>query len=130
MSTQENIDQVQRAVTAFGTGDLAALDELLAPDAVWYAAGAGVLSGPKRGRDAVFAYLGGLMERSGGNFTMDAVDLAGSADRVFLLQHSHAEREGKVIDHDVVVVFRLADGAITEVREYFVDTAAVDAFWA
>jgi hypothetical protein len=46
------------------------------------------------------------------------------------LQHAHAEREGKVIDHDVVNVFHVSDGVVTEVGELLPDGAESDAFWA
>jgi hypothetical protein len=43
----ENAELVRRGYEAFNAGDLAALGELFAEDAVWYAAGSGVLSGKK-----------------------------------------------------------------------------------
>jgi hypothetical protein len=46
------------------------------------------------------------------------------------LQHTHAEREGKVIDRDAVNVFHVSDGVVTEVGDFFQDTGESDAFWA
>ena len=109
---------------------MATLNGLFAEDAVWHTAGTGVLSGPKKGRDAILGFFGELMERSNGTFSVTLVDLAGSGDRVFALQHSHGERQGKVIDHDVVNVFEIRNGVATEVTEFFEDTGEADAFWA
>ena len=130
MGAQENVELVRGGFAAFSTGDMATLTALFAENAVWHTAGTGVMSGTKQGRDAILAYFGELMERSGGTFAVTLVDLAGSGDRVYALQHSHGEREGRVIDRDAVNVFHLSEGVVTEVREFFEDTAESDAFWA
>jgi uncharacterized protein len=70
------------------------------------------------------------MARSNGTFTVSLLDLAGSDERVYALQHTHAERDGKVIDRDAVNVFHLSDGVVTEVGDFFQDTGESDAFWA
>jgi ketosteroid isomerase-like protein len=75
------------------------------------------------------AFSTGDMERSGGTFAVTLLDLAGSGDRVYALQHSHGEREGRVLDRDAVNIFQVTDDVATEVREFFEDTAESDAFW-
>jgi ketosteroid isomerase-like protein len=130
MGAQENVELVRGGYAAFSTGDMATLNGLFTEDAVWHPAGSGVMSGPKHGRDAILAYFGDLMGRSGGTFTVTLLDLVGSDKRVYALQHTHGEREGKVIDRDAVNIFHVSDGVVTEVGEFFQDTGESDAFWA
>jgi hypothetical protein len=130
MGAQENIELVRKGYAAFSTGDMATLTGLFAEDAVWHTAGSGVMSGPKQGRDAILGYFGELMARSGGNFSVTLLDLAGSDQGVYALQHTHAEREGRVIDRDAVNIFHVSDGVVSEVGEFFQDTVESDAFWA
>ncbi len=130
MSAGGNIELVRRTHAAIAAGDMATVAATFAEDVAWHAAGSGVTSGSKQGRDATMAYLGGLMTRAEGTLAIDVVDIGGSADYAYHLQHSHAERVGKVIDHDVMQVFRIGNGVVVEVWEFFPDTNMVDAFWA
>ena len=116
MGAEKNVELVRGGYAAFSTGDMATLNGLFAEVAVWHMAGSGVLSGPKQGRDAILAFFGELMERSNGTFTVSLLDLAGSDERVYALQHTHAEREGKVIDRDAVNVFHISDGVALSVK--------------
>jgi ketosteroid isomerase-like protein len=130
MGAQENMDLVRSGFAAFSTGDMATLKSLFAEDAIWHMPGSSVVSGPKKGRDAILSFFGELMERSGGTFAVTLKDLASSGDRVYALQHAHGERDGKTLDRDAVNVFHVSDGVVTEVEEFFHDTDDSDTFWA
>ena len=130
MSADKNVELVRAGYAAFSTGDMATLHGLFAEDAVWHAPGSRVMSGPKQGRDAILAFFGETFARSNGTFTVSLLDLAGSDERVYALHHTHAEREGRVIDHDAVNVFHISDGVVTEVGQFAPDTGESDAFWA
>jgi ketosteroid isomerase-like protein len=56
MGSEDNANMVRRGHAAFSTGDMAALSELFAGDAVWHVPGSGSLSGAKHGRDAILAF--------------------------------------------------------------------------
>jgi uncharacterized protein len=45
---------VRKGFEAFSSGDMATLDATMADDAVWHAAGSGVLSGDFVGKQAIF----------------------------------------------------------------------------
>ncbi len=130
MGAQENAELVRRGYEAFNAGDMDTLAELFADDAVWYAAGRGVLSGKKQGRDAVLAYFGELGSRSQGSFHATVQDIVGGEDHTIGIQQSHAESNGKILDAATVIAFVLRDGKVVEGREYFADTASTDEFWA
>lgn len=130
MGTQENVELIRRGYEAFDAGDMATLRELFAEDAVWYVAGNGVLSGAKQGREAILAYFGELATRSDGTFKVTLQELIGGDNHIVGLQHNHAETNGKTLDTDGALTFQVRDGKVTEGREFYVDTAQGDAFWA
>lgn len=130
MGATENAELVRRGYEAFNAGDLATLGELFAEDAVWYAAGSGVLSGTKQGRDAILAYFGELGARSQGSFQATIQDIIGGENHTVGLQQSHAESNGKTLDVSTAIAFVLRDGKVIEGREYFEETAKADEFWS
>jgi hypothetical protein len=70
------------------------------------------------------------MSLSGGSFKVTLDDVIGGEQHTAALQHSHGERNGKVLDQNGVNVFRIVGGRVIEVTGYF-DDAGVDAeFWA
>ena len=129
MGTAENVELVRRGYEAFNTGDMAALSELFAEDAVWHVAGSGVLSGTKQGRDAVLAYFGELGARTQGNFQANVEEIVGGENHTVAIQQTHGESNGKTLDMGTVITFVVRDGKITEGREFFEDTAKADDFW-
>ncbi|MDP9882564.1 ketosteroid isomerase-like protein [Sinomonas atrocyanea] len=130
MGASENAEVVRRGYEAFNAGDLAALSELFAEDAVWHAAGSGALSGTKQGRDAILAYFGELGARSQGSFQAAVKDIVGGESHTVGIQRSRAENNGKTMDLATAIVFVLRDGRVVEGREYFEDTATADDFWS
>jgi len=123
------VTKVRRAYEAFTTGDLAALMDMFAEDAVWHVAGQGGLSGIKRGRTEVFDYFGELVGRSSGTLELSLHDVVGGEDHTVGLHHNHAERDDRVLDQNVVLVVHISDGRFTEVWEFHEDQAGHDAFW-
>ncbi len=130
MGTAENVELVRRGYTAFNAGDMATLSDLFAEDAVWYAAGSGVLSGTKQGRDAIMSYFGELGARSQGSFQANLEDVVGGDKYTVGIQQTQAQGNGKTIDLATVITFVVRDGKIVEGREFFEDTAKADDFWA
>ena len=130
MGAAENAEVVRRGYEAFNAGDLTALGELFAEDAVWYAAGSGVLSGKKQGREAILAYFGELGARSQGSFQATVKDIIGGENHTVGIQQSHAESNGKTLDVATAIAFVLRDGKVLEGRDFFEDTARADEFWA
>ncbi|MHC6594244.1 nuclear transport factor 2 family protein [Arthrobacter sp. C152] len=129
MGAQEDAELVRRGYEAFNAGDVGTLSDIFAEDAVWYAAGSGVLSGKKQGRDAVLAYFGELGTRSQGSFRATVQDIVGGENHTIGLQQSHAQSNGKTMDAETAIAFVIRDGKVVEGREYFDDTAKADDFW-
>ncbi|HEX9087543.1 MAG TPA: nuclear transport factor 2 family protein, partial [Arthrobacter sp.] len=129
MGTAENVELVRRGYEAFNAGDMATLGEIFAEDAVWHAAGSGVLSGTKQGRDAVLAYFGELGARTQGSFRANVEDIVGGEKHTVAIQHTHGESNGKTLDMGTVIAFVVRGGKIAEGREYSEETAKWDDFW-
>jgi ketosteroid isomerase-like protein len=117
VGSDENAALVRRGYEAFSTGDMATLTELFADDAVWHEEGHGGVSGVNRGRDAIFAHFGEEMSRSDGTYTATLQNLIGVDDGAIALHHDHAERDDKVLDQNVVVVFHIRADRIGEAWE-------------
>jgi uncharacterized protein len=130
MGAVEDAELVRRGYEAFNAGDLAALNELFAEDAVWYVPGRGVLSGAKQGREAIMAFFGEVGSRSQGSFRATVRDVVGGDNHTVGIHQGHAERNGKTLDLATVLVFVLRDGQVVEVREFFEETARAEEFWA
>ncbi|MDX3115880.1 nuclear transport factor 2 family protein [Streptomyces scabiei] len=128
--TSKNVDVAREYFQAVQKGDLAKVGELLDEGIVWHQPGANRFSGERKGRDAVFAMLGGMMEASQGSFAIDAVHaLMGNGDMVSASIHFAGRREDASMSMDGVDVLRLKDGRIVEMWLFSGDQVAEDAFW-
>jgi ketosteroid isomerase-like protein len=130
MGAGENVELVRRGYEAFNAGDMDTLRELFAEDAVWFAPGNGTLSGRKEGRGTILAYFRELGTRSEGQLKVTLQDILDGENYTVALQHNQAESGGRSLDMEGVIAFKVRDGKITEGREFYVDTAQGDAFWA
>jgi ketosteroid isomerase-like protein len=125
-----NEDLVRQGYDAFSRGDMQALRELFHPDIVWHAPGRNQLAGDHRGVDAVLGYFGRTMELTGGAFTVEVHDVVADDEHTVGLQSVHAERGGRTLDDNGVLVFHLRDGRVTEVWQYWADPYAADELFA
>jgi ketosteroid isomerase-like protein len=130
VSIEENVRLLRRAHETFLAGDVGAATPMFAEDAVWHVPGQGALSGVKRGRDEILGYCVELLGRSGDTLKLDLHDVVGGDDHSVSLLHHHAERGGKVLDQNLVLVVHIRDGRFTEVWELHEDPAEYDAFFA
>ncbi|MFI9175886.1 nuclear transport factor 2 family protein [Streptomyces lincolnensis] len=128
--TSKNVDIAREYFQAVQKGDLAKVGELLDEEIIWRQPGANQFSGERKGRDAVFAMLGGMMEASQGSFAIDTINaLMGNGDMVAASIHFAGQREGASMSMDGVDVLRLKDGKIVEMWLFSSDQQAEDAFW-
>ena len=131
MSADENVAALRRGYEAFNKADMKTLSELFDENAVWHLPGRSRLANDYKGREAIFAYFGGLGQEAGGTFRAELQQLlADDDDRVVGIQRSTAERGGKHLDVGNCIVFKLKDGRVTDGREHFHDLYAWDEFWS
>jgi ketosteroid isomerase-like protein len=130
MTEHPNVVLARRGYEAFQSGDVDALSELFADDAVWHEPGMSRIAGDYVGRDRVFEFFGKLSELSGGTFKAEVVDLMADDERAIAIQHSTARRDGKVLDARDVLVYEIRDGKVMDVQLFAGDAQEEDAFWA
>ena len=115
---------------AFGRGDLAEVESLFSPDAIFHQPGRNPTSGDYKGVSEILRLLRSLAERSGGTFRGTVHDILGSDDHAIGLLRVTAARKDRALDMPVVHVVHVTNGRITEVWAHPRDQYAVDAFWA
>jgi hypothetical protein len=123
-----NAELVMKGFEAFATGDMAAMDQLIADEAVWHAAGRGVLSGDFRGKEAIFGLFAKTAQEA--EMKQDVHAILADDEHVVALVKSTATRRGKTVDMDQVFVFHVAGGKAVEVWLTPSDAYAADEFWA
>jgi ketosteroid isomerase-like protein len=92
-----NIELTRRGYDAFSKGDLGALSELIADDAIWHVPGVGPLSGTYHGRDEVFTFFGRLAEETAGTFRLDVHDVLANDEHAVALCTLWASRGNKSV---------------------------------
>ena len=127
---QTNAAVLQRAVDAFGAGDMATLTELFSPDIKWHVPGRSAIAGDHIGRDAVFGFFGKSMTLTNGTFKATARDILGDEKGGVMITNDTAERNGKKLDVTVMHRVHVRDGKFAEVWEHHGDQYAHDEFWS
>ena len=130
MSAADNDAVVRRIFDAFARKQGFALRDLFAADAVWTVPGNGAMGGVYRGREEIFRFLGRLPKETAGSYRSQLIDVLASDHRAAALYRASGERNGRRLDLDQVLLFRLEHGLVQEVLALPSDPAAFDAFWA
>jgi ketosteroid isomerase-like protein len=124
-----NEELIRKGYEAFGSGDMATLDELFADDIVWHAPGRNQLSGDYRGKQEVFAQFQKVMELTGGTFKLEIHDVLANDEHAVVLVRATGQIEGRTLDDNGVQVLHISDGKIAEQWLHPGDTYAGDEFW-
>ena len=121
---------VRRIFDAFARKQGFALRGVFADDAVWIVPGNGAMAGTYRGSEAILRLLGRLGKETDGTYASRLIDVLASDDRAAALYRASGERNGRRLDLDQVLLFRLQDGVVREVLALPSDPAVFEAFWA
>ena len=126
-----NEDLVRRGYAAFGSGDMATLNDLFTDGIVWHTPGRSPVSGDAVGKEAVFGYFAKLAELTGGSLKLELHDVLANDEHAVALMTSHAARpDGRTIDDIATQVFHISDGKVTESWFHPGDQYAADEFWS
>jgi hypothetical protein len=119
-AAEQNTAIVRDFLEVFSTGDIPGILERLDDDATWWVSGkiegfAGTKSKAEMG-----ALLEGVVPLyKGGALRITPLEIVAAGDRVAVEAEGYAElTNGRVYNPQSSFFFRLADGKITEVREY------------
>jgi len=126
----ENAALVRRIFAAFARGEGFALRGLFAEDAVWAVPGQGVMAGVYRGREEIFRFLSRLSKETDGTYGSELIDVLASDERAAALYRARGTRQGRTLELDQVLLFRIEDGLVHEVLALPSDPEAFEAFWA
>jgi ketosteroid isomerase-like protein len=124
----QNEQRVRSGYEAFAAGDLAAVEELFSPAAVWHAQRLGQLGGDHEGWPAIAAFFGRTMELTGGTFTVTLEDALTSETGVAAVVRSRGARDGRTLNERQAHLFTLENGRVGEVWQFA--GAGADEFWS
>ncbi len=130
MSEHPNATRAREGFERFVQGDLPALLDLFAHDAVWHVPGSMTLSGEHRGRDAIIAFLRRTAELTGGTYRVELLWTVADDDHLVAVYRAVGERpDGRSLDIEQALLIEVRDGRWTDIRAQPLDQAAFDAFW-
>ena len=129
--THPNLAIIAQFFEAYGKRDFDHIRHVLDADAIWTFPGHHPLSGTKVGIDAVVAFfdaMGSIMGSS--NVQAEKLVMGVNDDYVVECQHIWTNRaDGINLDHQWCVLWKFANGKITEGRHFAADQHAVDEFF-
>lgn len=129
MARAENEALVRSIFDAFAQKRGFALRDVFADDAIWTVPGSGSMAGTFSGREEIFAFLGRLPKETGGTYASSLIDVLASDTRAAALYRASGERNGRRLELDQVLLFRIEDGLVQEVLALPSDPSAFDTFW-
>jgi ketosteroid isomerase-like protein len=128
-TAEQNIANSRRGYEAFATGDMATLTEVLADDVVWHVRTGSPLDGDYQGRDATFGFFAQLAQETNGTLRIEIHDLLANEDHVTALCNVTATRNGTTSTEQMVQVFHVRNGQVTESFAATTDPEKSLAFW-
>ena len=129
MST--NIENTKKAYAAFGSGDIATLTALIAPDCVWHVGGRSQLAGDYVGHEQILGYIGKLYELTEGTFSA-VLDDVGETESglVTCVVTLSGRREGRSLTTRMIEIGRPnSAGQVAECWWFAEDAYAADEFF-
>jgi len=129
--TSDNATRLSTAFAAMAeTGALDGFVALLANDVVLQLPGRNVTSGAYRGRDAVLATFGDLINRTAGTLRDDWEEVLGDDRYTVAIARISGEIDGRRLDQRGVWLDDWNDaGLVTRIRLLMADQPTADAFW-
>ena len=128
--THENGERLLGGFAAFAAGDLAALEELFAPDVEWTIPGRSRLAGTARGLPAVLELVRSFASLTDGTYAASPRWVLADDEHAVVGYRASGSREGRTIDIEQALLCRFEDGRVVEVLGLPTDPDAFDAFWA
>jgi ketosteroid isomerase-like protein len=123
-----NEDTLGTVYDAFTKGDVATVMSLLTDDIKFHVSGRSPVCGDYSGKDEVLGFFGKLMERSGGTFQLEVLDILANDEHGVTLTMERGQREGKTLENRAAHVWDMKDGRCSRFRGY--NEEAWDEFWS
>ncbi len=131
MAEHPHAQLVRKGFEAFTRGDMDALRGLMTSDCTHHVPGSHPLSGDYKGQDACIDMYRRMFDETGGNMQVElrgvAVDGRGHAVG---MARFRAQRQGKSIDDEGALVFRIVGDRISDIDECVEDIDRNNEFWS
>ncbi len=118
---------VRRAASR--SGDLSALEALIAPDVDWQEPDVGDHMGDLRSREAVLDMICRALATTGGTFDLSVVSTVETGSHVAALIAWSAEKDGRRIEGQELAVYEVRGGCIAAARFHPENIADDRTFW-
>ena len=129
MIDHPNATIVRQLFAVFERKDAFTLRRFFSDESVWHVGGSSRLAGRYRGRREIVRFLGSLPRLTDGTYSSRLIDVLASGERAAVLYRATGRREGRELDIDQLLLFRLHDGVVDEVLALPSDQTAFDTFW-
>ena len=130
MREHPNATRARMGFDRFVQGDLPALLDLFADDAVWHVPGSMALSGAHRGRDEIVAFLTRTAELTGKTYRVTLLWTVADEEHLVAVYRARGERpDGRELDIEQALLVDLEGKRWRVVRAQPLDQPAFDAFW-
>ena len=127
---EQNEKVIIEIYDALAKGDFKKYFSLLSDEIVYYAAGNCQLSGVHKGKEEI-AKLGALtFKETQGTHTVVFQSMVATNAYVAVVDKWKASRKDKNIEMSNLLVYKLVEGKVAEIREYIEDEKAHDDFWS
>ncbi|WP_327315002.1 nuclear transport factor 2 family protein [Streptomyces sp. NBC_01235] len=121
---------VRKGYDAFTNGDLDTLSGMMTGDCTHHVPGSHPLSGDFKGRDAIMDMYGRLFSETGGTLRVDLrTVLVDGRGHAVSMHRISADRNGKHIEENGGIVFRIVGDKISDLDECIEDIDASNDFW-
>ncbi|MGI8793379.1 MAG: nuclear transport factor 2 family protein [Acidimicrobiales bacterium] len=129
MIDHPNADLVRALFSAFEKGNIDAIQSRLSARVVWHTPGDSILSGTFTGRDEVVRQLARNSQLTNETFRLEVLDVMAGDDHAAAVFNATAKRDGRILDLEHALLFRIEQGKITSVWSAPLDLEAFDTFW-
>jgi len=132
MQEHPNVGLIRSLFDAFRSGDVAAIQGALAPDATWHFPGErGALAGSHTGHEAILEFLARVVALTDGTFGLDVEDVLANDLHGVVFFRGHGRRpDGRTLDNPTCLRIRFAGGRAVDVHEFVWDLEHVETFWS
>jgi ketosteroid isomerase-like protein len=130
MSRHSNELLLQQTYKALIEGDREALDRLVTPDARIHVPGRNVVSGDYQGFDAMVFFFQRLVSLTDSTYHRELIDALIGEKHAAALVHVTGLHGARHLDINLILVMQIEGNHVVDLRGYYSDQAAWDAFWA
>jgi ketosteroid isomerase-like protein len=121
---------VERVFAAFRGGDVRALFDVIAKDAVWIVNGTVPVAREYRGRDSIFELFRETRRLTGGTYLSELKWTLADDAHAVAVYRARGARLGRELDIDQVLLIDHVDGIWRRIVAVPSDPPAFEAFWA